>query len=105
VVTSNAVQFTKFGTPGQPGFPWILNSWVTGPGGKPASQAILNQVHDNLGGVGTQAVSVPKGYTIWTRWIPMNHYWPMQLIEAGWLLVLAVAIGAAAVWLVRRRAA
>jgi hypothetical protein len=29
----------------------------------------------------------------------------MQLIEAGWLLILALAFGAAAVWLVRRRAA
>ncbi|MGH3277529.1 MAG: hypothetical protein ACRDNW_00115 [Trebonia sp.] len=105
VVTSNAKQFTAFGTPAQPGFPWILNSWITGRGGKPASQAILNQVHDNLGGTGTQAVSVPKGYTIWTKWIPMSHYWPMQIIEAGWLLILAIAIGAAAVWLVRRRAA
>jgi hypothetical protein len=105
VVTANAKQFTAFGTPSQPGFPWILNSWVTGPGGKPASNAILNKVHDTLGGVGSQPVSVPKGYTIWTKWIPMNHYWPMQLIEAGGLLVLAVAIGAAAVWLVRRRAA
>jgi hypothetical protein len=29
----------------------------------------------------------------------------MQFIEAGWLLVLAVALGAATIWLVRRRAA
>jgi hypothetical protein len=29
----------------------------------------------------------------------------MQLIEAGWLLILALAFCAAAVWLVRRRAA
>jgi hypothetical protein len=105
VVTSNAVQFTKFGTPAQPGFPWILSSWVTGPGGKPASQAMSNQVQLVMNTGGNGSFSIPKGYTLWTRWIPMNRYWPMQLIEAGWLLVLAVAIGAAAVWLVRRRAA
>jgi hypothetical protein len=105
VVTSNAKQFITFGTPGQPGFPWILNSWVTGPGGKPASQSISNQVQETLGGSGNGVFSVPKGYTLWTRWIPMNHYWPLQIIEAGWLLILAIAIGAAAVWLVRRRAA
>ena len=29
----------------------------------------------------------------------------MQFIEAGWLLVLSVALVAATVWLVRRRAA
>jgi ABC-type transport system involved in multi-copper enzyme maturation permease subunit len=103
VVTSNAKQFAAFGTPGQPGFPWILSTWVTGPGGKPAGQAVLNQAQVTLGG-SNQAASVPKGYTIWTRWIPMSHYWPLQIIEAGWLLVLAIAIGAAAVWLVRRRA-
>jgi hypothetical protein len=105
VVTSNAQQFTAYGTPSQPGFPWILSSWVTGPGGKPASQSILNQVHDSLGGNGNQAVSVPKGYTIWTRFFPPSHFWPMQFIEAGWLLILALAVGAATVWLVHRRAA
>jgi hypothetical protein len=105
VVTSNAKQFTAYGTPSQPGFPWILNSWVTGPGGKPASQSIINQVHYDLGGNGNQVVSVPKGYTIWTRFFPPSHFWPMQFIEAGWLLILAIALGAATVWLVRRRAA
>jgi hypothetical protein len=104
VVTSDAKQFAAFGTPGQPGFPWILNSWVTGPGGRLGGQAILNQGQITVVG-GNQPPSVPKGYTIWTRWIPMSHYWPMQIIEAGWLLILAIAIGAAAVWLVRRRAA
>jgi hypothetical protein len=104
VVTSNAQQFAAYGTPGQPGFPWILNTWVTGPGGKPASQAVLSRVMDTLGG-GNQVVSVPKGYTLWTRFFPPSNFWPMQFIEAGWLLVLAVAFAAGAVWLVRRRAA
>ena len=105
VVTGNAQQFTAYGTPAQPGFPWILNSWVTGPGGRPASQSVASQVQLSLGGGGNQPVSVPKGYTVWTRFFPPSHFWPMQLIEAGWLLVLAVAVGAAAVWLVHRRAA
>jgi hypothetical protein len=104
VVTSNVQQFAAYGTPAQPGFPWILNSWVTGPGGQPASQSIASQIQLSLGGAGNQPVSVPKGYTIWTRYFPASHFWPMQLLEAGWLLVLAVAIGAAAVWLVHRRA-
>ncbi|HEY6495089.1 MAG TPA: hypothetical protein VIZ43_17570 [Trebonia sp.] len=104
LVTSNTQQFTAYGTPSQPGFPWVLSTWVTGPGGKPASQAVLNQIQDALGGA-NQVVSVPKGYTIWTRFFPPDNFWPMQLIEAGWLVILAVAFGAAAVWLVRRRAA
>ncbi len=45
------------------------------------------------------------GGTDWWRYIPVSRFWPMQFIEAGWLLVLAIALGAGAVWLVRRRAA
>jgi hypothetical protein len=45
------------------------------------------------------------GHTNWWRYIPVSHFWPMQLIESGWLLVLAIALGAATVRLVRRRAA
>ena len=45
------------------------------------------------------------GNTDWWRYIPVSRFWPMQFIESGWLLVLAIALGAATVWLVRRRAA
>jgi hypothetical protein len=45
------------------------------------------------------------GNTPWWRYIPVSRFWPMQLIESGWLLILAIALGAATVWLVRRRAA
>jgi hypothetical protein len=38
------------------------------------------------------------------RHYPVRTFWPMQLLEAGWLLVLSAALIAAAVWLVRRRA-
>jgi hypothetical protein len=36
---------------------------------------------------------------------PVSRFWPMQFIEAGWLLVLSVLLIVATVWLVRRRAA
>ena len=45
------------------------------------------------------------GNTQWWRYIPVSRFWPMQFIESGWLLVVAVALGAATVWLVSRRAA
>jgi hypothetical protein len=35
---------------------------------------------------------------------PVRTFWPMQLFEAGWLLVLSAALIAGTVWLVRRRA-
>ena len=33
------------------------------------------------------------------------RFWPSQLIEGGWLLVVAVLLLAATVWFVRHRAA
>jgi hypothetical protein len=45
------------------------------------------------------------GGTDWWRYIPVSRFWPMQFIESGWLLLAAIALGAATVWLVRRRAA
>jgi hypothetical protein len=45
------------------------------------------------------------GHTNWWRYIPASRFWPMQFIESAWLLILAIALGAATVWLVRRRAA
>jgi hypothetical protein len=103
VVTSDGKTISQFGTPGLPGFPWILHTWLTGAGGKPVSQAVANTI---LNGPGPSAGgSVPPPYTEWYRWIPLSQYWPMQLIEAGWLLVLAVALMAGTVWLVRHRAA
>ena len=45
------------------------------------------------------------GYTEWTGYQPGSRFWPFQLIEGGWLLVLSVLFIAVTVWLVRRRAA
>jgi hypothetical protein len=45
------------------------------------------------------------GITQWTRYIPVSRFWPMQFVEAGWLLVLSALLIAATVWLARRRAA
>ncbi len=45
------------------------------------------------------------GRTRWWPYIPVSRFWPMQLIEGGWLLVLSVLLIAATVWLVRHRAA
>jgi ABC-type transport system involved in multi-copper enzyme maturation permease subunit len=45
------------------------------------------------------------GSTQWVRYIPVSRFWPMQLVEGGWLLVLSALLIAATVCLVRRRAA
>ena len=36
---------------------------------------------------------------------PVRTFWPMQLFEAGWLLVLSAALASGTIWLVRRYAA
>jgi ABC-type transport system involved in multi-copper enzyme maturation permease subunit len=46
-----------------------------------------------------------SGRTSWASYVPVSRFWPMQLIEGGWLLALSVVCFAATVWLVRRRAA
>jgi len=46
-----------------------------------------------------------SGRITFTKYIPVSRFWPMQFIEAGWLLVLSILLAAATVWLVRRRAA
>jgi hypothetical protein len=45
------------------------------------------------------------GSTVWWRYIPVSRFWPMQFVEAGWLVVLSILLIAATVWLARRRAA
>jgi hypothetical protein len=45
------------------------------------------------------------GITQLTTYQPASRLWPFQWIEGGWLLALSLLLMAAAVWLVRRRAA
>ncbi len=92
--------------------PWVLSTWFTGPGGKPANPSVVNQVFALFPHNGAPRVKetlaqafAQHGITEWWRYIPVNRFWPMQFIEAGWLLVLSVLLMAATVWLVRRRAA
>jgi ABC-type transport system involved in multi-copper enzyme maturation permease subunit len=44
------------------------------------------------------------GFTRVASYQPGSWFWPFQLIEGGWLLVLSVLLGVLAIWLVRRRA-
>jgi ABC-type transport system involved in multi-copper enzyme maturation permease subunit len=98
--------------PSSPDSPWILSTWFTGPGGKPASQSVLNQIFSQFptNGAPRTKLSLPQllaehQFTEWTRYIPVSRFWPMQFIEGGWLLALSVLLIAATVWLVHRRAA
>jgi hypothetical protein len=43
------------------------------------------------------------GYTQWTSYQPATRFWPLQIIEGGWLVALSLLLIAATIWLVRRR--
>jgi ABC-2 family transporter protein len=94
------------------GAPWLLTQWWTAPGGAPASQGEISALSTQLrqaGGLPTpQAVQqwfAEQGYLKYFTYQPADRFWHFQLIEGGWLLALCLLLGAAAVWLVRRRAA
>jgi hypothetical protein len=97
--------------------PWVLNQWWTGPDGHVASSDQVRNVLQGFaprGTVGIKSHDGPKPVLQWlaqhhfTQWFsyqPASRYWHFQAIEGGWLLALAVILGAATVWLVRHRAA
>jgi hypothetical protein len=59
-----------------------------------------------VGGGGDPIQDLLKhGYRQISVYQPAGRYWSFQWIEAGWLTLLSVALIAASVWLLRRRAA
>jgi len=76
--------------------PWLISQWWTGPNGKTITSE--NKI--------IALINHPQpGYTQWTTYEPGTRYWHFQFIEGGWLLVLSLLLIAAAIWLIRRRAA
>jgi hypothetical protein len=109
-----------FGAPSRSNPPaWIISSWWTGPHGEPVNNSeiiyLLQRAPQGpaqqVGPHGYQQLVDPyqwlfqHGYTEWTTYQPASRFWPFQLIEGGWLLVLSLLLIAATIWLVRRRAA
>lgn len=95
-----------------PSSPWLLKTWYTSQGGKPANPSVVNQIFALFPRSGAPKVKetlakelARHGLTQWTSYIPVSRFWPMQSMEGGWLLALSVLLIAATVWLVRRRAA
>jgi ABC-type transport system involved in multi-copper enzyme maturation permease subunit len=119
LVTSNPnVPGSFLGTsPNVPDSAWILGEQWQTRAGRPVSEFTIAQVlqHDpQFGGGGKAGTGIPQsylvtqylaqhGYTLWTTYQPASRFWPLQWIEGGWLLALAVLLIAATVWLVRRR--
>ncbi|WP_031074066.1 ABC transporter permease subunit [Streptomyces sp. NRRL WC-3742] len=81
---------------------WEGGIWYADPAGK---HLTVGQFYD-LGGdyYGSQKLVSEGGYSLHENYQPIERYWPFQWIEFGWTTLLAVALCAAAVWWVRRRA-
>ena len=103
--------------PNVPSSAWIMTQWWT-KGGRFAfagwpPETLLSRLCPPSGtpfkGAGSQQAIVQcviqHGYTQWTSYQPGSRFWAFQWIEGGWLLALSVLLIAAAVYLVRRRAA
>jgi hypothetical protein len=93
-----------------PGSAWVVSQWYTF-GGKFAFGArgsgianALQHLCPHFNGSPAQCLT-QHGYTAWSSYQPGSRFWPFQWIEGDWLLALSVLLIAAAVWLVRRRAA
>ena len=91
------------------GSAWTLSQWWTSPAGRPVSQPAMNAIFHKLAsrGMSTPAASewlAQHHHTLWVSYQPASRFWSFQLVEGGGLLVLALLLGAAALWTVRRRA-
>jgi hypothetical protein len=91
---------------------WLVNQWYTKDGkfafaahGSGIFHAVRHFCPPPNSALSPEQCLAPHGYTVWTSYQPASRFWTFQWIEAGWLLALSALLIAAAVWLVRRRAA
>jgi hypothetical protein len=89
---------------------WTLGSWYSGRGGQVLDPIMVDHTCPGPGPYSSSPGSGPQclpqhGITQWWSYQPPSRYWPFQGIEGGALLVLAVALIAATIWLVHRKAA
>lgn len=80
---------------------WVLSYWYSDPAGNRLSDSAFSGLGDYDH---QQALLREGGYTAHQVYQPGDRLWPFQWIEFGWTTLLAVALCAAAVWWVRRRA-
>ena len=88
---------------------WILGNYATGPGGQHSLNQLYQQapasVQNSMDPNALTNWLAQQHYTQWTSYEPASRFWHFQLIEGGWLLALSAILIAAAIWMVRHRAA
>jgi hypothetical protein len=79
--------------------PWLDQGWFADAHGQPLrGAALLRVIH--------QPSRLAQWHdTFWVAYQPASRYWLFQLVQGGVVVLLALILGALAVWLVRRRIA
>ena len=85
---------------------WLTGQWLTRANGQHirftnVPLSVQNSSNPNAFGNWLQSQHI----TQWWSYLPGSDFWRFQLIEGGWVLALSALLIAAAVWMVRRRAA
>jgi hypothetical protein len=87
---------------------WSISSWYQDPAGHHLSQGQLTVLARQATGVTDRdtftAWLTDHGYTSWTAYQPDSRFWHFQTLEASTYVLLAVLIGAATLWWIRRHA-
>lgn len=90
-----------------------LRGWYLGPNGRSPTGAALHRLFTALDGVGTypHPVQDPVSwlarhrYSFWISYQPADRYWLFQAVAGAVLVVAALLLGAATLWLIRSRGA
>jgi hypothetical protein len=92
--------------PGQhlvPSRAFVVRTWLTWLNGKPLGPSASHAVEHQRAATYVPAWLAHHHYGHAVAFQPASRFWHLQLIEGGWLLALALILGAATIWLVRRR--
>jgi hypothetical protein len=86
---------------------WILGRWLSDPSGHRLSDAdfdaLINSLARKAGGeLPTPNWLADHGYIDWKSFHPASRFWQFQLTEATSLTALALLLGAATIYLVKR---
>lgn len=80
---------------------WVLDGWFADRGGHRLTGAALNPLYARKAPQ-QQAWVASQHASVWISYQPGRHFWVLQGLEGGVLLVLALALAVTAVVLIRR---
>ncbi len=93
---------------------WTIHTWMQDAAGHHLTSAQSDALARQAGAAAINAADpraafdqwfAQHGYTRWSSYQPNGRFWHFQLVEGSAYLVVALLLGAATVWWVRRRAA